>query len=452
MPRSLLVKVYLWFLFAIVLTTASVALYIVLFAEDWQKRAQETVIDRVGNLRDVVSKLRAKGIAAAELDDVMQPVVDSYRATVRVLDASGNELWMLSAKKPEAPPQPVHQALVDRMKRDGPAVEFGTGREVTVALPMIVGDRPDGVFYAQARGPRPGWQTGEAQGRLLVGLGLILIVGLVLCYVLARSITAPLARMAEVAERFGSGDLGARMELSRANELRLVGDRFNHMADRIARLLDDKRRLLGDISHELKTPLARLRLSLELAKDGADAEAKGYLERGDRQVEQLAALIDELLLYSRLEAQPYAAERAPTPVAALVSEVASDPRIASSVEGGDFPLDRRLMARALGNVVHNALSHTSGAVRVGARVGSDGLVLSVEDDGPGVPDGDRARIFEPFFRADQARERTGEQGGHGLGLTIAKRCVEAHGGTIVAEAVRPDGGGLRIVIHVPIAA
>lgn len=446
MKRTLLVSVYVWFLTAIVLTIATVAAFMLLFGDD-PRRAQEQVIERVSTMRDVVQRVMAKGVATSDLDELVGPIVESFRATVTVIDARDHEMWRLSAKKPEAAPAPVDRALVERMKRDGSAVVFGAGREVTAAIPITLPGGDAGVFYAQVRGPRPQWQRSEEAGqRLAFGLGVILIIGFALSFVLARSITAPLASMATAADRFGSGDLAARMPELRSEELRRVGDSFNRMADRISRLIEDKRRLLADISHELKTPLSRLRLSLELARGGGGEQA--FLDKSDKQVEQLASLIDELLMYSRLEAQPYSAERTQNDVAALVADVAMDARVERDVAPGlTFALDRRLMARALGNVVENALSHTTGPVTVHASLDGPTLVLAVEDRGPGVKAEDRVKIFEAFYRTDDSRAR--DKGGHGLGLAIAKRCVEAHGGTVIAEAACPDGSGLRVVLRLP---
>lgn len=437
MTRSLLLKVYLWFLLALVLTTASVAAFFLVF-DDWPSRAGEQVIERVSNLRDVVQRQIAKGTPKDELDLLMQPIVDSFHATITVIDTSGKQHWRLTANKPEALPAPVRTDLVERMRTDGSAITFGNGREVTACVPMKLPDG-DGVFYAQARAPRRAWQVEESRNRLVLGLGVILIVGFGLCFLLARSITSPLGAMARVAERFGEGDLGARMQLARSDELRRVSDSFNGMADRISRLLEDKRRLLTDISHELKTPLSRLRLSLELAKGG---DAAQFIGKCDKQVEQIAALIDELLLYSRLEAQPYSAERKPVDLVALFAEIGSDPKVSREISPGTtFPLDHRLIARALGNVIENALTYAKSKVSLRAEVTEAQLVVTVSDDGPGISGSDRERVFEPFFRAADAR--AGGSGGHGLGLAIAKRCVEAHGGRIEVT------GGSTFVISVP---
>ena len=438
MRRPLLVKVYLWFLFALVLTVASVAAFFLLFADDFQRRASEQVIERNGNNRDLVQRLLARNMRPDELNEIMQPIVDNARATLSVLDAKGSVVWTLSAKKPEAPPAPVVRELVDRMRREGPVVSFGSGREVLVALPML----GDAVYYAQTRGPRPQWQDGSGW-RLALGLGVILVVGLGLCFVLARSITAPLLKLAQAVERFGSGDLSARSNLRGNDEVKAMGDSFNLMADRITRLLEDRRRLLADISHELKTPLARLRLSLELARDGS----LDFLERGDKQIEQLSALIDELMLYSRLEAQPYSAERSSTDVTQLIAELsAGDRRVHAPATPLTFAVDRRLFARALGNVIDNALRYAVSKVSVTAEIVSGSLSLSVADDGPGVSDADRPRLFEAFFRTDTARSR--DAGGHGLGLAIAKRCVEAHGGSVSAEPAS-EGQGLCVRFLIP---
>jgi signal transduction histidine kinase len=240
------------------------------------------------------------------------------------------------------------------------------------------------------------------------------------------------------------------------------------MAENLQRLVSGQKQLLADISHELRSPLARLVVALELARGKAATEAQPYLDKIGRQATDLNALIEELLEYSRLDALPQEPAREPVEVRELLDEVAaanapqSGPkriRVDTGAGNGLPPLrvERRLIARALGNALRNALAHSpeGSPVTVEARAEADGIVLAVRDSGPGVEPALLERIFEPFVRGDPARGRTASEGsarggspGTGLGLAIARRALQAHGGTAWAENLTsPTGERQGLVIR-----
>jgi two-component system, OmpR family, sensor kinase len=266
-----------------------------------------------------------------------------------------------------------------------------------------------------------------------------------------------LQTLSRVADDFGAGRLSARARLERADPVYPLAERFNAMAGRIQELLEAQKNLLHSVSHELRTPIARLEFALELlaerAADPATA-APALVKRiaameGD--VIELNDLVNELLSMSKLDnvSEP---QRVLFELEPLLRACADDlhPRPQRLVLDlgqhlGSVDGDRRLLGRAVGNLLRNAQKYAAAEVALLARRDGFRLEIAIEDDGPGIPDGDRERIFEPFFRLDRSRDRA--TGGFGLGLSIARKAVALHGGTLVAE--RSALGGARFVISLP---
>jgi two-component system sensor histidine kinase CpxA len=292
-------------------------------------------------------------------------------------------------------------------------------------------------------------------------IAMVLTAGLV-CYLLALYLTSPVKKLQSTVKSFAEGNLDARVspELgNRGDELAELGREFDRMAERIAGLISSQKRLLADISHELRSPLARLTVALELARKNSTPKADQALDRIEQETERVNQLVGQLLKLTRLES---GAEEVPPEAVALeelVQQVIDDAdfeakalnksvkavrleqcRVAGSVE---------LLRSAVENVVRNAVRYTpqGSAVEVGLQWRLDTAVLTVRDHGPGVPQSELSHIFEPFYRVSEARERT--SGGVGLGLSIAERTARLHGGTIRAENL-PDG--LLVTLELPLAS
>ncbi len=288
----------------------------------------------------------------------------------------------------------------------------------------------------------------------------ILIAGLV-CYMLGLYLTSPLKKLQSTVKAFAEGNLDVRVspELAkRRDELADLGHEFDQMAERIAGLISSQKRLLADISHELRSPLARLAVALELARKNSDGRAIMALDRIEQEAERVNKLVGQLLAITRLES---GAERVPPEMVVLeelVQQVIDDadfeakPRHkrvrAIELEQCRVRGSSELLRSAVENVIRNAIRYTAPGtdVEVWLRWRLDTAVLSVRDHGPGVPESELEHIFEPFYRVSEARERA--SGGVGLGLSIAERTVKLHGGSIRAENVP---GGLQITIELPLA-
>jgi signal transduction histidine kinase len=284
---------------------------------------------------------------------------------------------------------------------------------------------------------------------------ILLAVGIV-CWALAISIASPLRNLARVVDRFGRGDLSVRVNSQRRDEIGALGNAFDQMAERIETLLTSERRLLQDISHELCSPLARLSFAVELLKrDTGDAS----VPRLKREIDRLSGLVSSLLEMARAEADPSNGTMEEICLDAVLREVVED----CGVEAGarrcrvDFEGNknvrilgnRELLRRAFENIIRNAIRYSPEGSSVDVNLRSSGTeaTILVRDYGPGVPDDLLSKIFQPFFRADDARSDS--TGGFGLGLAIARRAIEVHHGRLVAANVDP---GLEIQVDLALTA
>jgi signal transduction histidine kinase len=284
------------------------------------------------------------------------------------------------------------------------------------------------------------------------------IIGLVtlLCYAFAYHLTSPVRRLRAVLDRFGQGDLSARAAINRKDELGELATSFNQMADRIQTLLAAERRLLLDISHELRSPLARLGVAVELARSGEDRDH--MLDRIQKEADRLNELVAELLQVTRVEGDPSMQKREEVPLDELLADIVYDSLLEAKSKDCTLLLkapvavslhgDEELIRRAVENVIRNAIRYAPAGTPIDielARLG-DTVEISVRDYGPGVPEEALPRIFDPFYRVDSDRNRI--SGGLGLGLAIARRSVELHKGKLTARNANP---GLLVSIQLPLA-
>ena len=276
-------------------------------------------------------------------------------------------------------------------------------------------------------------------------LGIFALVAL-LCYALARHLTYPLRKLQAAVDRFGKGDLKARAGSQRRDELGQLAQTFDRMADRIQVLLSAERRLLLDVSHELRSPLARLNVAVELARSGPNPESA--LNRIQKEADRLNALVGELLQVTRAEGDPAALRGQPVRLDELVTEVVEDAAIEANArhcrlelqrtEPVTISADRELVRRAVENVIRNAIRYAPDGSAVEVALNQTPCIV-VRDYGPGVPSESLPRLFDAFYRVESDRDRA--SGGVGLGLAIARRAVEIHKGVIHAENANP---GLRV--------
>jgi signal transduction histidine kinase len=387
-----------------------------------------------------------------------------------VWDAAGRRVAAAGAELAPLAPANVARAL------GGTTVVRG-GPQWLVATPLRDPVGASLGAFVLVGGPRR--FPSPAPWRALAGLGAVLVVVALAAAPLARRVSRPVERLTAAARRLGGGDLGARVDLGAApaasrgcwpwrsrpvaelSELTLA---FNDMAERVERLVRGQTELLANVSHELRSPLARIRVALALLPRDDATEARLRDLEGD--LSELDRLIEDLLTTVRLEADGARVRRIPVEVAPLFGELvaraASDPALAGRPVSVHDPgalvvvADPVLLRRALWNLLENAAKYGASPIVLGARATETAVELSVEDAGEGIPPGERLRVLDPFYRLDRARTPTqpGESPrGFGLGLTVARRVAEAHGGRIVigpAAVVDGQERGCRVSLTVPL--
>ena len=400
------------------------------------------------------------------------------------------------------PAQRISRLAATAIANDQPAIE-DTGKELIVVQRLSA---PEGQTYVvvglHQLGPPPGWgngpqpAAGPGSGRIgapppgtppgfppppgqsgfwarlrtgpVLQTLVLLLIAAIVCLVLARSFSAPLARLRQVSRQLAGGDLTARVGTSLGkpgNEIGDLGRDFDHMAERMEGLVNGQKRLLLDISHELRSPLTRLNLALELAKKRFQTADDPNLGRIARESERLNQLIGQLLTLTRSEGYGGDDQGAPVLLADLIVEIAADVDfetrdLAKGVVVNDLESlavngSRELLRKAIENVVRNGAYYTRCDSRVevslvsrpSSELGRPAAVIRVRDHGPGVPEEQLPHLMEPFYRVAEARDRN--SGGTGLGLAIAQQAILRHGGTLVL-ANAPDQGGLIVEIHLPL--
>jgi len=421
----------------------------------WLERAQDERMDNID--RSPPASLLVDSAAVALQyggTDALRSVLENrMRAPVHAVDEQGRELLGRN----------VAPAMLERVRRllatdpAAPAarkVQSPDGRVYVLFMPLPE-HWPEG-------GPPPGGKPPPPAPPLLpvVPLAATLLASLVFAALLAWYFSKPIRHLRSAFEAMESGNLEVRLGPvmgKRRDELADLGRNFDRMASHLNALIDGQRRLLHDVSHELRSPLARLQAAIGLARQQPE-KLDSSLARIERESERMDRLVGELLALSRLEAGVMGVPEEEINVNELASAVVADARFEAETRGRAVDLSSggevhvrgraELLHRALENVVRNALRHTpeGGRVAVKVRPDADGneLRITVLDQGPGVPEKELDTIFEPFFRGEGSQYTDG----HGLGLAIARRVMEAHGGAI--RASNRAEGGLCVEIVLPV--
>jgi two-component system sensor histidine kinase CpxA len=423
-------------------------------------------------LAEAVNAYQSGGERGAH--DYLEELLHTQHVRAFVFDPSGHELsgrtvppWIEDTRQ-GVPPRggapyrglPHHHGWMDSLLPDRIFRQALTldGKRYTLVLELPPGPR---VFF----GPH------DVPG---LGITIAVISSGLMCYLLAWSMTSPVTRLRKAAQSLAAGDLSARTGAAvrgRHDEMTELMRDFDRMAERTEGLVDSQSRLLKDVSHELRSPLARLSVALGLARQRAASELdpevapelESSLNRIELEADRLNQLIQRLLTISRLESGTDGIRKTRLSLRQLVEQVAHDAeyetpgrgcRVTSAADAADDFLveaDPDLLRSAVENVVRNATRYTAEGTTVEVRLErqqsatGEEVVVRVLDSGPGVPDEALQKIFEPFYRLDDARNR--QTGGAGLGLSIADRAVRLHGGQL--RASNRKEGGLQVEIRIP---
>ena len=442
--RSLYLKIFIWFWLAmIIINVATFAIFALTRPTPIRRSWRD--LTQVGPNAQRAAEIYEQSGAAA-LTSALQQTEKSSGVSATFFDENGKELSGRTA--PPGAGELIARAAESR------EIEFNfAGRETIVARPVVSSKGQRYMYVAHI--PRPPFQQGfEPQ---LMRLLVILVIGGIFCFWLARYLTTPLLKLRTTTNELAEGNLGARVAdklTKRRDEVGQLGRDFNGMAERLESMVKAQQRLLGDISHELRSPLARLGVALGLARQRSGAEANGALDRIERESDNLNEMISQLLELTRLESGTDVRKRTTIDLASLVRDVAEDADYEARgvnrsvqvvwTERCTISGIEDLLRSAVENVVRNAVRFTPEGTAVEVALqrqnggGGNFAVISVRDRGKGVPEDALEKIFRPFYRAEDARDRQ-SGGGTGLGLAITERAVRMHGGAVKAENAK-DGG------------
>jgi len=488
--RSLFLKIFLWFWLATILS--GLALFIIGVATQSGPIAEQRRrgAEQVRHLTGQTLTLYGQTAAAIFERDGKAALEDYAKLIERTTDIHVILLLRRDETLSDRGAPPEARALAARAAEHGKGEVAFAGESLLLAQPLlgpgetpyvVVGEiprppgRPRGAVQptdGAGEPPPPGSPSGlfDEFARFSRGFSVpslvTLIVGGVVCLGLAWHLTAPIRRLRAAAQRLAGGDLTARVgtgPVKGRDEIAALGRDFDLMAGRIEELMTAQQHLLRDISHELRSPLARLNVALELARQRSSEEASSALERIGREAERLNDLIGQLLTLAQLESGGDRMAREPVSLTHLVRAIAADANFEAQTRGRTVRAvvddvltvqgSEEMLRQGIENVVRNAVRYTAASTQVEISVSrcrnnsGEVALIRVRDRGPGVPEEALSRMFLPFYRVADARDR--QTGGTGIGLAITERAVRLHGGTVTATNA-PDGG-LIVEIVLPAA-
>ena len=449
--QSLFLKIFFWFWATVIVTGIALVITIIFGPGRVPSRWHSSLTDTARSSGMIVlAELERGGVPAAS------SYIESFERDTQLraclLDLSGTPV---AGKGCETFADVRSRAATSRSSEFD--VKYGL---VRVALVLPGNDGHDYIFATELpAGPRAAFGTDTAAFALRFVVAFS--VSGFICYLLTIYLTGPILRLREAALQLAQGKLNTRAATSierRGDELGALARDFNTMADRIEELISRQRQLIFDMSHELRSPLARLNVALDLARGGKAGNLPFDHMEGD--LARLNEMIGRLLTIARLDIAPMQVEMTCVNLTELTGQVVDDARfeaqkrdvvvMLAAQEQYDVRGNAELLHSAIENVVRNAVRYTTAGTSVEISLGLEGktqVLLEVRDHGKGVPENDLGRIFQAFYRVAEARDR--ESGGVGLGLAIADRVIRIHGGTIRAENVPPLG--LKILIEIPAA-
>ncbi len=469
--RSLFIKIFLSFLLITILASITTAL--ISYWAQIGPYAQAKNRLKQHQYQSILHTMSVTGIAAVKiLETGGEQQLVSY--LTKIEQDADDHIFLVKADSGtfsgrELPPGAAD--LVASVHRSADVQYNITESAIIVAMPFEVPGWKKTVMVGTI--PRITWPPFFSQGiqnqkqvkglpfHFPLGLPLLIMVLMAAtgCYLLARSLTAPIRYLRAAVQQMTKGDFSVRVSLplGRKDEIADLGRDFNAMIEMIASLVETQKRLLRDISHELRSPLTRINVALELARLQPE-NAEPYLLRIEKESDRLNDLIGHLLTLTRLEGKMDNKQKEQINVPDLVEEIAGDANfeaagLARRVQLGKLDNamvlgSREMLGRALENVIRNGLRYTAAGTAVHVEVVQAGrhVTIRIRDHGAGVPEEQLEQIFKPFYRVAESRDR--ESGGHGIGLAIAKQAVLMHGGNI--EARNHTDGGLVVVLRLPL--
>ncbi len=454
--RSLFLKIFLYFLLIILLVATAVIMLTYLRDQEFPPLAHQSFV------RQAIAEYGREAIRTFEHAGVEE--LDAFAE--KILDKSGIRLFLFDRDGQALTKRRVSrrmQYLAQRALRSGKVVFPMMG--IRNGLAAVVHSRSGRTYIVALslsnRQPSRHLLKGMIHGFLGWRLLILLAITAVVCYFLTRSLTAPIVRLRQATRKFAAGDLSTRIgdQVKGKNELAELAQDFDEMAVKIEALVGAQKRLLRDISHELRSPLTRLGIALELAgQQGNPVAQNKALERIELKAKRMNIMIGQLLNLTRLETDNGGLQFQKFDLRKLLFTLVKDANYEAETrrcrvtytapETVSYFGSYDLLAQALENVVRNAVKYTAdgSVVKVDVSRTQGKLIIQVVDKGPGVPEEALDKLFEPFYRVANARDR--QSGGSGIGLAIAERAVKLHAGTISASNC--PAGGLLVKIVLPV--
>lgn len=448
--KTLFLRIFLSFWAAMVLVL------LINGAVAWYRFSEVKAIDADALAQEASIRLHDQGIGAlrAWIGETQRKYVGS---TVYVVDSAGVDL--LGRTLPER-----MRNYVGRLQRAG-FMAKGVPQRQREANPLLLTpqflDRDDNIYTILTEAPVEPWDALNTQDIRVVLFVVALVISGSVCWSLAIYVSKPMERLQTSVRSLAAGNLDSRVgvEFSRRHdEIGVLARDFDAMADHLRNLLASREALLRAMSHELRSPLARLRVALSLARRGSDLERQ--FDRIELETERLDTIIGQMMQLSRLRTPEPTLLRVPIDLTAMLTEVVEDARLEANAANKqvawtpgapvEVESDPYLMRSAIENVLRNSVRFTreGTTVEVSMARAAKSVRICIDDQGPGVPEGELQKIFEPFHRTAESRDR--DSGGTGLGLTITERVVTLYGGKV--KAVNRAGGGLRVEIELPVSA
>ena len=449
---SLFLKIFLWFWLSIALVVG------VLTFVNWSMQSEplvrqwQTFIGDAVNINSQTAVQIYENEGQKGLDEYLNRVASAER--VIALGMFDQDRRQISGTQLSAEAKQMFERAFDGDLN----IELRRMPEQTIAAKKILLDNGQIYYYIieYKRPPRTPFLT-EAKNRILQILAVIFTAGLG-CFWLARYLSSPIGKLRTATQKLAGGDLQTRVadEIGdRHDELAALAKDFDEMAERIENLINSQKRLSRDVSHELRSPLARLNVALELAKTKSNGDANKLLDRIERESKILNEMISQILTLSKLESQSETIEKHDINIGKLVERVVADADFEAQnqnkkveiTENSDAKIfgNENLLRSAVENVLRNAVRYAKDKVEVSVNGAEGETVIKIRDNGGGVPTEELEKLFTPFHRVAEARER--KSGGVGLGLAIAEQAVHAHKGKIRAE--NAESGGLIVEIKLP---
>lgn len=448
--RSLFVKIFLWFWATVVATGVALVLTFIIEPRSVPSRWHATLTDTArysGTIAVDAAELQGTGSASAYLERLAHQT----RMTACLFDSAGKVLAGDHC-----------QDLLGMVSHVTPAnssefsMKYGIAR---VAL-MLTGQSGREYIFATELPAGPRAALGINHSAIVLQWGVALLVSGLICSLLTRYLTTPVLRLQEMSRQLTAGDLSVRAGPELAQRRDQIGDLvrdFNTMAARLEELISRQRQLTSDVSHELRSPLARMNVALDLGRQRKGADPA--FDQMEADLRLLDEMIGRLLIIAKLDIAAPQVPMTQVDLADLLARIIRDAAFESADAGIHLTSSQRcfvwgnaeLLHSAIENIVRNAVHYTPAGTAVEVCLRCEGLpgdssvLLTVRDYGPGVPEPELANIFQPFYRVAVARDR--QSGGTGLGLAIADRVVRIHGGAIRAQNAAE--GGLRIEMVLP---